>query len=253
MSIADVIRNRLRAVEAERASRGAEEGLSVRVRAVKEYQQQRFRHTYADLLNDARYGQACRFFLDELYGPEDYSQRDAQFARVVPSLVRLFPTDIVNTVAMLADLHNLSEQFDTLMGRHLTEVSVDAPNYIRAWQRTGKRSERNRQINLTLDVAKSLDALTRKLLLKNGLRLMRPAARVAGLGELQQFLETGFDTFKAMKGAQEFVATVDRRERALAIALFDADPLRCGSINTKMDVFGLLPSPQVTAKGESRD
>jgi hypothetical protein len=244
MSIADVIRNRLRSVEEERATRGAEDGLGARVRAVKEYQQQRFRHTYADLLGDLRYGPACRFFLDELYGPDDFSQRDAQFSRVISSLVRLFPTDIINTVAMLIELHDLSERLDTLMGRQLTVAPVDAPSYVAAWKATGRRSERDRQIDLTLDVAKSLDSLTRKPLLKNGLRLMRPAARAAGLAELQQFLETGFDTFKAMKGAQEFVATVECRERALAAALFDAVLLPAGSTRATNDSFSLLPPVQ---------
>jgi hypothetical protein len=241
MSISEVIRNRLRAVEEERATRGAEEGLGEKVRAVKDYQQQRFRHTYADLLENVRYGPACRFFLDELYGPDDFSQRDAQFARVVPSLVRLFPTDIVNTVAMLAELHDLSERLDTLMARHFTVARVDAPSYVAAWQATGRRSERERQIDLTLEVAKSLDSLTRKPLLKNGLRLMRRAARAAGLGQLQQFLETGFDTFKAMKGAHAFVAAVEHRERALAAALFDATLSPVALTRATEDAFSLLP------------
>lgn len=244
MSLADVIRNRLRAVEAERATRVAEDGLNAKVRSVKAYQQLRFRHTYADLLNDARHGPACRFFLDELYGPNDFSQRDAQFARVISSMVALFPTDIVNTVAMLAELHDLSERLDTLMGRHLTAASIDATRYIGAWQATGQRSVRDKQIDLTLDVAKSLDSLTRKPLLKNGLRLMRPAARAAGLGELQQFLETGFGTFKAMKGAQEFVATVGQRERALAAALFDAASCGVEPTGATNEAFRLLPPAQ---------
>ena len=46
--------------------------------------------------------------LDELYGPQDFSDRDAQFARVVPALVRLFPQELVETVAVLARLHALS-------------------------------------------------------------------------------------------------------------------------------------------------
>jgi hypothetical protein len=37
---------------------------------------------------------------------------------------------------------------------------------------------------------------------------------------LQAFLERGFDTFRDMRGAQEFLATVTRRERELAARLF---------------------------------
>ena len=52
--------------------------------------------------------------------------------------------------------------------------------------------------------------------------MMRGPARGAGLGELQQFLETGFDTFKAMGSAREFLAIIGTRERTLARALFGA-------------------------------
>lgn len=242
MLAAEFIEDRLRAVEAERAKRANEEGLDAKVGAIKEYQQQRFRHTYADLLRSERHGAACRFFLDELYGPDDFSQRDAQFARVVPALVRLFPKEIVDTVASLAELHALSEQLDTEMGRRLARPNVDAASYIEAWQATGQEVQRNTQIELTLEVARSLDSLTRKLLLRNGLRLMRPAARAAGLGELQRFLERGFDTFRAMKGAGEFVEIVERRERLLAAVLFDSALLQRVREREAVDAFAVLPA-----------
>ena len=181
----------LKIVEAERAARAGQAGLDAKVRAIKAYQQRRFCHTYADILGSARYGPASRFFLDELYGPTDFTQRDAQFARVVPALVRLFPKEIVSTVATLAELHALSERMDTLMGRHLERAPVAAAEYIDAWQATDHETERNKQIDLTLEVAGSLDRLTRRPLLRNSLRLMRRPAQAAGLGELQQFLERG--------------------------------------------------------------
>lgn len=220
MTVAKLIQDQLRAVETERATRAHEEGLDAKVRTIKEFQQRRFRHTYSDLLSSQRHGAACHFFLEELYGPRDFSQRDEQFAKVVPSLVRLFPKEIVDTVASLAELHALSERLDTEMGRHLVLPRVDAVSYSKAWRATGQTAQRARQIDLTLDVARSLDLLTRRPLLRNVLRLMRPPARAAGLGELQQFLERGFETFRAMRGAQDFVATVERRERELSTALF---------------------------------
>ena len=244
MPVAKLIQDHLRAVETERTTRALEEGLDAKVCAIKEFQQRRFRHTYADLLSSERYGAACRFFLEELYGPDDFSQRDQQFAKVVPTLVRLFPQEIVDTVAALAELHALSERLDTEMGRHLAQTSVDAASYVGAWRSTGQRAERHLQIDLTLHVARSLDSLTRKPLLRNGLRLMRPPARAAGLGELQRFLERGFDTFRAMKGAEHFVAAVERRERILASALFDAPLSKNASASELNQLLELLASQQ---------
>jgi hypothetical protein len=239
MADANSILDHLQAVDAQRRRREASPPLAAQVLALKAYQQRRFAHTYDDLLRSPRYGPAARFFLDELYGPRDYSERDAQFARVVPALVRLFPQDIVATVDTLAHLHALSEELDTVTAEHLVGPRVDATAYLRAWQAAGRPRDRERQVALTLEVGESLDRLTRNPIVRHTLRMMRGPARAAGLGELQRFLESGFDTFKAMRGSGVFLSTVGERERALARALFDApldDERRPGDI-----ALGQLP------------
>ena len=219
-SDADKILSDLAVVDAERRQRAASPDLARRVTALKAYQQLRFSHTYSDLLVSERYGPAARFFLDELYGPSDFTRRDAQFARVVPALVRLFPREIVQTVATLSRLHALSESLDTDMGTRLSSAAVDADAYAAAWRSTAREHDRELQIALTLAVASALDRLTGKALIRNSLRLMRGPARAAGLSELQVFLERGFDTFRAMGGSEEFMRIVDEREHRLSGILF---------------------------------
>lgn len=212
-------------VDALREERAADSGLAGKVLSLKSYQAARFGRTYADLLQDPRYRGAATFFLDELYGPQEFAARDAQFARIVPPLVRMFPREIAQTVLSLAGLHALSERLDTEMARRLPDARVDAAGYVRAWQATGQAQARSQQIELTLRIGKALDHYTRNSVLRAGLRMMRRPARAAGLGDLQRFLETGFDTFGAMQGAAEFLGIVQSRERALAAVLFDPDAL----------------------------
>lgn len=221
---APAILRSLAAVEQERARRQAVPGLGEKVQAVKAYQQSRFEHTHAELLASSRYVAAARFFLDELYGPSDFSRRDAQFARIVPALVRLFPQEIVETVATLGELHALSESLDSAMAEALSSPAIDASGYAQAWQATGRRVDREQQIDLMLAVGRSLDRYTRKPMLSTSLRMMRGPARAAGLSELQAFLERGLDTFKTMRGATEFLAGIEARERALLAQLFTAEP-----------------------------
>lgn len=238
---ADSILAHLEVVDAERATRALDAGLQSKVTALKEFQQLRFAHTYADLLASPRYGRAARFFLDELYGPRDFTLRDEQFAKVVPALVRLFPKDIVATVERLAELHALSERLDTAMARHLRDRDFTATDYVRSWQLVGREGERHVQIALTLDLAQTLDRLTRRLLLRRSLHLLRGPARAAGLHELQMFLETGFDTFREMNGAQEFLAAVKNREEALAGLLFGAGLADTGPGGTMQRALAALP------------
>jgi len=223
-SDAPTILTHLKAVEAERRTRADDPALGERVEAVKTYQQQRFARCYADLLASDRYLHAARFFLEELYGPGDFSRRDAQFARVVPALARLFPREVVRTVAHLAELHALSERLDSRMGHLLGTALIDRQHYAQAWQACGMAAERQQQIDLTIAIGRALEAYTRKPLLRQALRMMRGPATAAGLHELQQFLESGFDTFREMRGAAEFLTTVRSREEALAQALFACEP-----------------------------
>jgi len=213
----------LAAVDAERRRRAAEPALAAGVVAVKRYQQARFEHMHVDLFESTRYAPAARFFVDELYGPQDFAQRDAQFSRIVPALVRLFPDDIVETVEALAAVHALSERLDSAMAGHLAGAAPSRASYVRAWQATGEPPSRRRQLELVMRVGQSLDRHTRSLMLRTSLKAMRGPARAAGLGALQAFLETGFEAFGAMRGAREFLATIETRETALVERLFEPD------------------------------
>lgn len=210
----------LNVVAAERTRRARDRALGARVQALKAWQHARFQRTYADALASPRYRAAAHFFLEDLYGPHDFTQRDQQFARIVPGLVKLFPREIVRTVETLGDLHALSERFDSAMGEQIASPQIDAGQYGAAWRTVGQPAERERQIDLMLQVGRALERYTRNPVLRHSLRMMRGPAALAGLGALQGFLERGFDTFRDMGGAHEFLDMIATRERELAARLF---------------------------------
>lgn len=229
----ELILQHLAAVSAERAVRSLDAHLAQRVGQVKRYQQARFALTYADLLGTPRYAGAASFFLDDLYGPGDFAQRDGQFVRIVPGLVRLFPADVVSTVEALTALHALSERLDTEMARQLDHRPLTAAAYIVAWRKTGEAASRQQQLDLMLTVGRALDGHTQRPLLRHSLRAMRAPARAAGLAALQAFLERGFETFRGLRGATEFLAKIEVRERAMAASLF--------GVHGSADALGQLP------------
>ena len=72
---------------------------------------------------------------------------------------------------------------------------------------------------------------------------MRGPAQAAGLAELQKFLESGFDAFGAMRGADAFLGTVAQRERALAAALFAPGAVQAAALpaDDRAPPLNLLP------------
>ncbi len=211
----------LQQVAALRQAREADPALALRTLAVKRFQHDRFQRSYADLLARPDLRAAAVFFLEELYGPHDFSARDAQFSRIVPALVRLFPAEIVGTVRQLAELHALSERLDSAMAVRLGEEPIDTGIYRRLWQSTGEPPARQAQIDLMLAVGRGLVRYTRNPVLRTALRMMRGPAELAGLAALQQFLERGFDTFRGMADPQRFLQTIADREALIARWLFE--------------------------------
>lgn len=214
-----------------RAQAQGDAPLAQAVAAIKRLQSQRFAGTYADLLADVRYAAAARFFLDELYGARDYTERDAQFSRIAGALQRIFPHEVVGTAVALAELHAQTEALDLAMAgqwRHARgQLPSDAQAYIAAWRQVGSPTARRAQLDGVMRIGQELARLTRSRGLRMMLKMMRGPASAAGLGDLQRFLEAGFDTFAALgktAGATEaFLATITQRETTGLQVMFDAN------------------------------
>ncbi len=208
--------------------------LAQTVLAIKQLQAQRFAGTYSNLLTSSVYGASAEFFLQELYGARDFSQRDQQFAHVAGALELTLPQSAVQTALTLAELHCLTETLDFAMARCwqlAPGCAAPEQRYVDCWKSVGHPSERQWQLSTVLAIGSTLGELTRKRSLRMTLKLMRKPAALAGLDALQTFLETGFDRFASMvqKGGavQVFLDTIRERETQWIAQLFDLDAAQC--------------------------
>ena len=188
------------------------------------WQSRRLNATYADLARDPRYSLAIMFFQTDLYGPGDFSRRDADLARVVPLMVRILPEGVIATISSAMELSALSRELDrALLEKLPARDSLSVAAYCAAYRVLANRGARERQIALIVAVGRALDRYVGKTFTRSALAAMRKPARAAGLSALQDFLERGFAAFRQMEGADEFLATVETRETALMNAIFEGD------------------------------
>lgn len=227
------IQDALQIVAQFRQQHAGDPALARAIAEVKRFQARRFQATYADLLHNPRYADAARFFLQELYSDKDYASRDQQFARIASTIARLFPKSVVATAAALAEVHAQTETLDDRMAQAWRADSLATPQngeparYVRCWRQSGDRAARQHQLDVVLQLGQELDRLTRARGLRTLLRMMRRPAAAAGLDALQQFLETGFDAFAQMGGAEEFLTLVRQRESEWIRVLFDDGDVAC--------------------------
>ena len=191
---------------------------------LKEWQAARLARTYGDLLASKRHNPAAEFFLSDLYGPKDFRTRDEELARVVPIMTHMLPARALMTLLEAVKMDTLSESLDTAMVLALRKIgksrNIDWPAYVAAYRTCGRKKDRELQIALIDKIGKTLDRLTRMPLIHFSLKLMNGPAHLAGLGALHSFLQRGFDAFSVMKGADEFLEIVIKRETALMKEMF---------------------------------
>lgn len=232
MDAAQTIRDAVSRVTDLRQAAESNPPLQAAILAVKRFQARRFALTYADLLKSTVYQGAARFFLEELYGDRDYSERDVQFVRIAGALQKIVPDQAVATAVSLASVHALTEEIDHEMGRAwLAQSSAACPaeslRYVKAWKQVGRAADRNLQLKSILALGRDLDRLTRTNGLRMMLKLMRRPARTAGLSDLQEFLESGFDTFAQMSRLGDetgkFLLMIQHRETSLMEELFSLE------------------------------
>ena len=230
---ANRIHQALQAVAQLRSRYIADKALASASNDIKRFQARRFRATYADVLTNARYKTAAAFFLHELYSDKDYAERDQQFARIANTIAKLFPRSVVDTAAALAEVHALTEKLDHLMAQQWLESLSTLPGldenarYIHCWRKIGDANARHQQLEVVLLLGKELNRLTRKPGLRTLLRMMRHPASAAGLSSLQWFLESGFDAFAGMRGADDFLRLIEQRETEWITTLFSDDAVTC--------------------------
>lgn len=183
------------------------------ITALKSYQAQRLRKTHADLLASPDTREASEFFLNKLYGAQDFSQRDNDIERMLPTMEKLFPTNALEVITNAIILDALTESLDTQMANQLGSQFTEE-QYNAAFINTSQ-SDRQYQLKLVENVGSTLCMLVNVPLLGTTIKMMRGPAKLANLIQMHEFLENGFMVFKNTKNPRAFVSTLISRERKL--------------------------------------
>ncbi len=183
-----------------------------RLAELQRWQSGRLLESHDDLHRDPRYRLAVEFFFNELYGAGDPRARDRDLARVQRVMERLLPAEALRAMCLAIELEILSQELDAAMVQALPAGPVTVESYAQAYRVAGRRPDRERQILLMAEIGGYLDRVVKKPVIRALVRLARGPAHAAGFGLLQEFLERGLVAFEAMRGAEEFLATLRGRE-----------------------------------------
>ncbi|MFN8481947.1 MAG: hypothetical protein U0768_02670 [Anaerolineae bacterium] len=199
------------------------EQLSAQEVFLRDWQVKRLSTTHGDLLASPEYGPAAEFFLSELYGPRDFSRRDADLLALFDFLRSFVPENAIRAMAYAVEVNELTHQLDGKLLHDLRALGVTGPfteaEYDEAY-RQGDYDARVHQIDLIVDTGKELAKLRGAPLVGVTLRAARGPAYRLGWGELQEFLEAGYKAWANMKDPEFFLNTIGSREMAILNRIF---------------------------------
>lgn len=215
------MREKLNAVKKEREDTKLNPVLLNAKTTLKNYQVERLKIDHFDLLNNYKTKGAAEFFLKEIYSMKDLTQRDKDVEKLIPIMETAFPLNALEVITEAVVLDSLTESLDSKMALALGSAFTEE-QYLKAFREVTLREDREKQIDLVESLGKSLAQLVRIPLLATTLKMMRIPAKLAGVYNLHEFLETGFTVFKNTGDPEKFVNTLVSRERALLKEIYEA-------------------------------
>lgn len=191
---------------------------------LQQWQRARLARSFEDFASQEAYRPAVHFFLSELYGGLDFRERDQDMSKVMPVMIRFLPDKTLGTMSEAFELQAISLEYDIEMAgymerEHVTELEMG--RYCEIYRSCSDRPGRERQILLIRKLGFDLERLVRWPMVNTLVRLLRGPAHAAGFGKLQEFLEQGLASFRALDDPHYFIQTIYERELASMQRMFD--------------------------------
>jgi hypothetical protein len=170
---------------------------------------------FSDLLGPSGYKDAVDFVVNDLCGV-GVSERDHDIQRATPVIVRSLPTQALEAAAAAVELNaaaleiNLGIWRALLVGGKLP-ANIAETDYCDACRSVSSFEECMELVRLAVVLGERLKTLVRMPLIGGLLRTMRLPAQVAGFAALQEFLETGYLTFRRISDIDRFLDQLGTR------------------------------------------
>jgi hypothetical protein len=170
---------------------------------------------FDDVLEPEGYADAVDFIISDLAGV-GVAERDHDIERATPIIVRSLPSHALELAASAAELNAGVLAFNLAICRQLLvdgrlPATITEAQYCLACREASSYAECMDLVNLAVALGDGLKSLVRVPLIGMLLRTMRAPAHVAGFGALQEFLETGYLTFRRISDIDHFLKLLDER------------------------------------------
>jgi hypothetical protein len=196
-------------------------GLMSTIRAVQAWQCKRLLASHQQMYQQKHFKPGVEFFINELYGPNDFSQRDQDIARIVPKMSKFLPEKALQSLASALHLNTLSFELDFDLAKKLVDTEINRDTYAKAYTSCDNLVNRQQQIDYIRILGSDLADVVKMRGIASLLFISRKPAKMAGVLALHEFLEKGFTSFKNLGNVEDFIMPIVNKERQIMQQLAD--------------------------------
>ena len=170
---------------------------------------------FSDLHAKEGYAEAIDFTVSDLAGIS-ISSRDNDLERAAPAITNLLPLRALDTIATAAEMNARILEANIRICRQL-QVGNDLPDpiseteYCIACREASSFDECMEIIHLVSGLGGTLKTLVKVPMIGITLRAMRVPAYATGFAALQEFLESGYLTFRQIPDIEHFLVEIEQR------------------------------------------
>ncbi len=187
---------------------------------------------FRDLYTQEGYSEALDFTMSDLAGI-GIASRDRDLERAAPAITTLLPLGALAAIAAAAEMNARVLEINIAICRCLL-VDNDLPvriteyDYCVACREASSLEQCVTLVHLITGLGETLSSLIEIPVIGLTLRAMRMPAHAAGFGALQEFLETGYMTFREIPDIDHFLHELETRMTQIFERIFTAplDQLR---------------------------
>lgn len=170
---------------------------------------------FSDLYRQEGYAEAIDFIMSDLAGV-GVSNRDRDLERAAPAITSMLPLAALDTIASAAEMNARVLKVNIGICRCLAAnnelpATITERDYCIACRQASSLEECVELVHLITGLGKTLKTLVEIPMLGIMLRAMRGPAHAAGFGALQEFLQTGYGTFRRIPDIDHFLSEIESR------------------------------------------
>lgn len=222
--ITELLKAHLNTVAAEHEKRHNDPERQHAIMQLAQWQSNRLLETYSDLVAQPRYREAMLFFKEDMYAPKDFSKRDSEAQKVIPMMVRIVPSNMVETLESVMELNALTMQLDDQLAMAIKGLGhiehITAEHYAEGYRVCDNYDTRVHQIELLVKLGQAVSKYVTMPYIATTLKMMGGPASMMGLSALHEFFKRGYGGFKKIGDTDAFLSEIQFREMQILNNVF---------------------------------